>query len=165
MKLVVGLGNPEKKYENTRHNVGFILIDALVREKGLSWGVSAKINHAVVAKNNDTIYLKPQDYMNESGIAVAKALNFYNLNTEDVIVVNDDLDLAFGVIKKQFDASSAGHNGVESVIEHLGTQKFWRVRIGIGRPEAKMAVINYVLSSFSDAELVAIQKIDLASYL
>ena len=141
MKLIVGLGNPGRKYKKTRHNIGFRVIDALKNE------ISAK----------DVILLKPQTFMNNSGKSVKSLSTKYKLQSTDIIVVHDDIDLSFGTIRISKNRSSAGHKGVQSIIDELGTQAFTRVRIGI-RPKEKLARQNenllagFVLQKFSKQE-------------
>jgi len=165
MKLVVGLGNPEEKYKNNRHNVGFILVDKLAVKRGCEWSSSAK-NKCLLSVCGDLILIKPQTFMNESGTSVSKVRNFYKIEPFDISVVHDDLDLELGVVKKQFGAGSAGHHGVEDIIEKLGTKEFWRIRIGIGRPQSEYNdPTAYVLQDFSSGELAQIQKIDLEPFI
>ena len=136
MKLIVGLGNPGKKYNKTRHNVGFRVIDEI--KKSL--------------KNRDDIVLsKPDTFMNNSGIAVKKILKYSKINTRDLIVVHDDIDLPFGTIRTSKDSSSAGHKGVQSIIDELKSKDFTRVRIGI-RPEYEVDAIEFVLKNFNKDE-------------
>ncbi len=140
LKLVVGLGNPGKQYQNTRHNLGFLFVDFFQKH----------------FPNIPT--LKPQDFMNNSGQSVAKQVSFFKLNPDTLLVAHDDLDLALGEWKLQFNRGSAGHNGVKSIISHLNSQGFWRLRLGIGRPEdAHISPENYVLMKFSnkDSSIIA----------
>jgi len=135
MKLIVGLGNPGPEYANTRHNVGFLVVDELVR-RGLD---RAKART-----------LKPDTFMNLSGTAVAAALRQSNMTAKDVIVAYDDADLAFGDIRVRTEGGSAGHNGIKSLIEHLGTPEFTRVRVGIGRSEnPNVPLEDWVLGKWS----------------
>ena len=143
MKLVVGLGNPGAKYENTRHNIGFKILDDL----NLEFKYEQKFE-ALVSKKNEIIYLKPQTYMNLSGMSVSKALNFYKISVEDLYVIHDDIDLPFGVIRFKKNSSHGGQNGVKNIIELVGTNKFNRLKVGIGR-DKNIPVENYVLSKFS----------------
>ncbi len=138
MKLVVGLGNPGKEYEQTRHNVGFLVVDELKR-RGID--------------QTRVRTLKPDTFMNLSGNAVAQALRQTNMTTDDVIVVYDDADLTFSEIRVRADGSSGGHNGMQSVIDHLGTNKIVRVRVGIGRPEnINVPLDAWVLSKWTTDE-------------
>ena len=165
MKIVVGLGNPGDKYKTCRHNTGFILLDKIVELKGLSWEKSERFESEIIVDGN-TIFVKPQNYMNNSGDAVSKIVNFYKLNFEDVTVVHDDVDLTLGIVKKQIDRNSAGHKGVESIIEKLGSKNFWRVRVGVGKPENKeIPVDEWVLQNFTDEELSRIRDLNIEPLL
>ncbi len=165
MKLVVGLGNPGEKYKDTRHNVGFLVVDKLAHELGstqTSWSTMAKYK-VLVAKAGDVMLVKPQTFMNESGISVAGLVNYYRLKPEDVWVIHDDLDLPLGKIRIRTGGASAGHHGVDSIIRELKTDVFTRFRLGIGHgKEAKekssdqnlrrRVVIDFVLSRFTRHE-------------
>ncbi|MGA0116651.1 MAG: aminoacyl-tRNA hydrolase [Burkholderiales bacterium] len=151
MKLVAGLGNPGKKYEATRHNAGFWWIDGLARAAGAACRHEARF-HGEVARIStaagDVWLLKPATYMNESGRAVGALADFYKIAPRDILIVHDELDLPPGGIKLKFGGSGSG-NGVRSVISRLGTQEFWRLRIGIGHPRelaaSEQEVVDYVL--------------------
>ena len=161
MKIIVGLGNPGEKYKNIRHNVGFMILDEIVNKKGLFWEFSPKFESEIVI-DGDIMFVKPQTYMNNSGNAVSKIVNFYKLNLEDLTVVHDDVDLPLGSFKKQIDKNSAGHRGVEDIIEKLGSKNFWRLRVGIGKPEDKnIPVDEWVLQDFSEDEVKKIIGLDL----
>lgn len=159
MKLIVGLGNPGKKYQHTRHNMGFMAADFL-REKldAPKFKLNKKCN-AEVAKNNEMIFAKPQTFMNNSGEAAAKLLSFYKLSPADITVIHDDLDLEFGKIKTGAGHGAAGHNGVKSIIDALGTKNFNRIRLGISRPPANIPPEDYVLQNFSAEELKQLPEI------
>ena len=148
MHLIVGLGNPGKKYENTRHNVGFRVLDLLVGES--EWLEKKGLNQ--FKKLDDIVLSKPQTFMNLSGKAVADILKYYP--EAILIVVHDELDFPLGTIKIMKNASSAGHNGVQSIIDELGTQDFIRVRIGINNPEVRGQIPGdaYVLQKFTPQE-------------
>lgn len=155
MKLIVGLGNPGKEYENTRHNTGFLCLDKVA--DGLNVKISRRAFNALIAKitykGEQIILMKPQTYMNLSGEAVGKAVRYYHLDPEkDVLVVYDDLDLPVGNIRLRESGSAGGHNGIKSIIAHLGTQKFCRIRVGIGS-DKKDDARDYVLSGFWGEEL------------
>ena len=152
MKLVVGLGNPGEKYPLTRHNAGFMVIDEIVRHYVAGPHFNKKFEAIVYNLDQDNILIKPQTFMNLSGKAVNRLVNFYKIKPQDLLVVHDDIDLDFGEIKDQFGRGSAGHNGVESVIKALGSDQFERVRVGIGRPTAGVGVEDYVLQKFSEDE-------------
>ncbi len=161
MKLIVGLGNPEKKYEKSRHNVGYIILNKYAKSLGLEWESNAKFE-SDIATQKELILCKPLTHMNKSGSAVSKILGFYKMKPEDLIIIHDDVDLPFGVVKRKKGSGSAGHRGVESVIESIGTQDFWRIRIGIGRPENKNILVeDWVLQDFSEDELRKILMLDI----
>lgn len=154
MKLVVGLGNKGREYENTRHNMGFLLVDRYLQYKNITDKFKEKFNAMYIEttiNNEKVIFIKPMTYMNNSGIAVRAFVDFYKLNSEDVLVISDDLDLDLGKFRLRRNGSSGGHNGLKSIISHLGTDNFKRLRIGISND--KDDVINYVLSKFSKKEL------------
>lgn len=154
MKLIVGLGNVGKEYENTRHNMGFMLVDRYLEYKNIPLKFKKKFNAMYVEttiNNEKVIFIKPTTYMNNSGIAVRAFLDFYKLDVQDVLVISDDLDLDLGKFRLRRNGSSGGHNGLKSIISHLGTDGFKRLRIGISND--KDDVINYVLSKFSKKEL------------
>ena len=154
MKLIVGLGNKGREYENTRHNMGFMLVDRYLQYKNITDKFKEKFNAMYIEttiNNEKVIFIKPMTYMNNSGIAVRAFLDFYKLNSEDVLVISDDLDLDLGKFRLRRNGSSGGHNGLKSIIFHLGTDNFKRLRIGISND--KDDVINYVLSKFSKKEL------------
>ena len=154
MKLVVGLGNKGREYENTRHNMGFMLVDRYLQYKNITDKFKEKFNAMYIEttiNNEKVIFIKPMTYMNNSGIAVRAFLDFYKLNSEDILVISDDLDLDLGKFRLRRNGSSGGHNGLKSIISHLGTDNFKRLRIGISND--KDDVINYVLSKFSKKEL------------
>lgn len=165
MKIIVGLGNPGKEYENTRHNAGFMFLDQLAQRKELiADDVSAKFTmvkkfEAEIADINREgeriILVKPQTFMNLSGKAVAALVNYYKANLEDLIVINDDLDLPVGHIRIRKGGSSAGQKGLQNIIDSLGSDKFTRFRIGIsanGEIMDRIDTVNFVLSKFSDRE-------------
>lgn len=147
MKLVVGLGNPGKQYEKTRHNIGFLVLDLLVDD----FTLNKKFN-AFVQKIDDVVYLKPLTYMNESGHAVAAVMQFYKIKNKDLIVIHDDKDIDFGVLRIRNNCSSAGHNGIKSIIENIGTQDFIRFRMGINRRDEKKDTVDLVMGKFSTSE-------------
>ena len=173
MKLIVGLGNVGKEYQDTRHNIGFMVVDKLSKELG-SVGQDVwkedKDREALVCKIGDVLLAKPTTLMNRSGNAVRKLVAFYKLTADDVWVIHDDIDLPLGKIKIREQGASAGHNGLESIIEELKTDKFTRFRLGIGRGKEDKdkstdqnlkhrAVIEFVLSRFTDHEAGAMRKL------
>jgi len=159
MKLIAGLGNPGKLYNQTRHNVGFLALDALAKKLGLKWETSKKLK-AISAKNADIILLKPQTFMNNSGLAVAAALAYYKLGPENLTVIHDDLDIPLGKYKISTDSRSAGHKGVESIIDRLKTKNFKRIRIGVKTSELeKIPADKFVLQKFASREKKTIQEL------
>lgn len=160
MKMIVGLGNPGEKYLNTRHNAGFIILDEFVLSKGLSWKSAPKLKSSVCLTDN-FILVKPQTYMNESGRAASLVKEYYKVALDGVCVVHDDVDISFGQTKLQKGAGHAGHKGVMSIIEALGTKDFMRFRVGIGKPDEScgIPVDDYVLKDFSAEELTFIKKL------
>ncbi len=139
MKLIVGLGNPGEQYQKVRHNLGFMVVDELVKKIGAgNWSNDAKLKSEVV-KTLDLIIAKPQTYMNNSGLAVQILTTYYKLSTTDLIVIHDDLDLPLGKIKVRMGGAAAGHHGVESIIKALDNDKFVRVRLGIGNLKTQSA--------------------------
>jgi len=154
IKLVVGLGNPGKEYERTRHNVGFMVLEELVRKLKVKEYSEESLSHVYRAHvgGREVLFAKPQTYMNNSGLAVLNLLEENDLQPQEMLVIYDDLDLPFGTTRLRLEGSSGGHRGVESIIETLGTEKFPRLKIGIGRPKRKEEVVRYVLSPFSKEE-------------
>lgn len=134
MKLIVGLGNPGEQYENTRHNVGFYLLDKYTQEKGLNFKFEKKFN-AEIAKDGDNYFMKPQTFMNKSGDSVSKFINYYELDLNDLTVIHDDVDVEVGDIKRHKARGSAGHKGVQDIINKLGSNGFNRLRVGVGKPD------------------------------
>ncbi len=153
--LIVGLGNPGREYQDTRHNIGFMLLDRLAVK--LDARFSRLQSQALVApctyEGRKLILAKPQTFMNLSGRAVKGLVRFYKLPLEALLVAYDDLDLPPGTLRLRPDGRSAGHRGMESIIEHLGTDSFPRLRLGIGRPPGRMEAREYVLQNFTDEEM------------
>ncbi len=162
-KIIVGLGNPGPKYKKTRHNIGFIVIEHLAETYQLKFHLGKKSFKSETASgtidHSKVLLVKPLTYMNKSGEAVAAILNFYKNKPEDILVIHDDLDLPLGRIRIVKGGGAGGHNGIRSIITHLGTQNFPRLRIGIGRPHNETPVENYVLSPFSKEEWSLLEKI------
>ncbi|MFH1661693.1 MAG: aminoacyl-tRNA hydrolase [Candidatus Falkowbacteria bacterium] len=170
MKIIVGLGNPGKKYENTRHNVGFMAVDAMANEK---WKFNKKFN-AEISNSENAILIKPQTFMNNSGRSVQAIMSFYKLlpkklgvmkiknsDLSDVLtVIHDDLDIELGKYKISSDSRSAGHNGVQSIINHLKTKKIKRIRIGIKTESTQnIPTEKFVLQKFNKEEMEIINKL------
>ncbi|CCQ98195.1 peptidyl-tRNA hydrolase [[Clostridium] ultunense Esp] len=154
MKWIVGLGNPGEEYEKTRHNIGFQVVDLLAKEWSIPMRASkwqALIGEA--KKEGERILLtKPLTYMNRSGDAVRKIMDWYKLSCDDLLVIYDDLDLPVGNLRLREKGSAGGHNGMKSIIQQLGTEQFKRIRVGIGHPPAGASVPEYVLSPFEKEE-------------
>jgi peptidyl-tRNA hydrolase, PTH1 family len=164
MKLIVGLGNPGPEYSATRHNAGFLAVDIIAEKTGaifkLNKKFSAEIAEAKTGRKK-IILAKPQTYMNESGKSVGAIAAFYKIKSTDVIVIHDDKDIALGIYKIQQNRSSAGHNGVQSIIDHMGTQDFLRLRLGI-KPERQISdTADFVLGRLSKSEKNILVKITL----
>lgn len=158
--MIIGLGNPGKKYEKTRHNIGFQVIDELA-ERLDAPAMQSKFNgmYTVVHRPEGKVLLvKPLTYMNLSGECVRPLLDYYDVDVADVIVLYDDLDFPPGELKLRQKGSAGGHNGMKSLIQHLGTDQFKRIRLGIGRPTNGMKVVDYVLANFSKDESAVIQE-------
>jgi peptidyl-tRNA hydrolase, PTH1 family len=161
VKLIVGLGNPGAPYQLSRHNAGFLTIDHLAGQYDVSLkkqGFDAFIGKGKIG-DEAVLLAKPQTYMNLSGIALEKLFSYFKTDIEDLIVIHDDLDLAFQTIRLKSDGGDGGHKGLISIASHLGSSDFLRVRIGIGKPSRKTMVERYVLSPFSDEELKALPRI------
>ncbi len=163
VKSLVGLGNPGKEYEDSRHNVGFMFIDFLLKKANHSKGkyeegCLSRI-YKVYLFERELLLVKPYTFMNNSGYAVLNLIKHYDLKPEEVMVIYDDLDLPLGSIRIRKGGSSGGHKGVESIINLLKTQSFPRLRIGISRPKRKEEVIDYVLSPFSKEEAFKIREV------
>lgn len=153
MKMIVGLGNPGMKYERTRHNVGFMVVDELSYRYQLPWK-KVKQNGMVATGmigSEKVLLVKPLTFMNESGLCVGPLMDYYDIAVEDLIVIYDDLDLPVGKIRLRTKGSAGGHNGMKSIIQHLKTEEFNRIRVGVDRPR-NGEVIHHVLGEFSKAE-------------
>jgi len=164
--LIVGLGNPGPEYETTRHNIGFLFVDHLKDKKE---GFVRSLHKNKICESFELvdpilpgcIVAKPLTFMNRSGIAVAEMVRQFNIFPQNIIVVHDDLDILLGRMKLKFGGSDAGHNGIKSIINSLGTRDFFRIRIGIGRPgpDEKMTITEWVLSPFKKIELRIIERV------
>ncbi|MFZ5775808.1 MAG: aminoacyl-tRNA hydrolase [Thermodesulfobacteriota bacterium] len=152
--MVVGLGNPGREYEATRHNIGFMAVDYLASRHGLVFKESKWQAELVKARvwGEDLLLVKPQTYMNRSGLAARAIAGFYRLENSHIIVIHDELDLPLGRVKVMTNRGAGGHNGIRSLIEHLGGKDFVRLRVGIGRPPAGWETANFVLSRFAAEE-------------
>ena len=160
MILLVGLGNPTPNSNDNRHNVGFKIIDAINQKFGLSKQkpkFKGLLTTGTIA--NQKVYaIKPLTFMNNSGICIRELIEYFKINIDDVIVFHDDLDVDFGKIKAKFGGSSAGHNGIESIDKFIG-KEYSRVRVGIGKPDKKVSVSDYVLNDFNDEEKTQLDQI------
>ncbi len=155
MKLIAGLGNPGSRYQFSRHNIGFLVLDRLADQHRITiaqQGFGAFFGKGIIS-GQPVLLVKPQGYMNLSGSAVKKFFDYFKIAGEDVIVVHDDLDLPFGTIRMKAGGGHGGHKGLVSIIDHLDVADFNRVRLGIGKPDRKEMVESYVLSPFSSDEM------------
>ena len=160
MILLVGLGNPTPDSNDNRHNVGFKIIDSINRKFGLT-KQKPKFKGLLTTGNiaNKKVYaIKPLTFMNNSGICIRELIEYFKIDAEDVIVFHDDLDVDFAKIKVKFGGSSAGHNGIESIDKFIG-KDYSRVRVGIGKPEKKIEVSDFVLTNFTEEEKVDLEKV------
>ena len=160
VKIIAGLGNPGREYAQTKHNAGFMLVDALAEQLGATdW---RERSEALVAEARigaeKVLLVKPQTYMNESGRAVGPLMQFYKLPPEDLIVCHDDMDIPCGTIRIRKKGSAGGHNGIKSILAHVGDEHFTRVRVGIGRPAPGWTVVNHVLAPFAAEDAPKIQE-------
>jgi peptidyl-tRNA hydrolase, PTH1 family len=155
-ELIVGLGNPEAKYDRTRHNIGFEAVDLLARIWQFSWQENRRfqgqIAEGIAPGGRKMRLLKPLTYMNRSGQAVRAVIDWYKLDPESVLVIYDDMDLPVGRLRLRLLGSAGGHNGMKSIISHLGSQNFPRLRIGIGKTDGKSETVSFVLGKFSPDE-------------
>lgn len=172
MKIIAGLGNPGEKYQKSRHNAGWIFIDSLIKEP--NWRENKKFQ-ALIHEEGEFLFVKPLTYMNESGYSLRKIMDYYNLLpknlglfnkkdcdlTESLLVIQDELDLDFGKIKISVNSGSAGHRGIESIISHLKTNNFKRLRLGVKNDllKTKIPADKFVLQSFSHDELETLKKL------
>ncbi len=154
MKLIIGLGNPGREYEKTRHNAGFMVIDEIAKQLHVNISQNKAKGLYVKTKvgNEDIILLKPQTYMNLSGESVRGIMDFFKIKVDDILVIYDDLDLEIGSVRLRSKGSAGGQNGMKNIIQHVGTQEFKRIRVGIGK-DARIKVVDYVLSKFRKDEI------------
>ena len=154
MKLIVGLGNPGKEYENTRHNIGFSLLDVIANDKRLNFN-NEKFNAKYIEVNVEgerVILIKPLSYMNLSGIVVRKYMDYFKINKDDLLVIQDDLDMVLGKIKFVYNSSAGGHNGIKNIEDQISTREYLRLKIGISN-DKNVDTKDYVLSRFSKNDL------------
>lgn len=167
LRLLVGLGNPGTKYQGTRHNVGFMVLERLAQQKNISFRQSKKLKGQtaeLVAGNTMQRMLKPNTFMNESGSSIKAAMEWFNIQNNQILVIVDDIDLPLGRLRIRSKGSSGGHNGLKNIIQHLGSDEFCRLRVGIGAPSAlpeerKDQTISHVLGKFTPAEVPHIEKV------
>lgn len=171
MKIIVGLGNPGKKYDKTRHNAGFMVLDEIIKKQvariknkelnnNLEFKFNKKFNAEMCEYSKEIFFVKPQTYMNNSGVSVNLLASYFKLLNSDLIIIHDDMDLELGRIKIQFGGGSGGHHGIESIVSHIGSPDFIRVRLGVGRSKSagvNDANIDFLLSRFRDDEVKLLQ--------
>lgn len=159
-KLIVGLGNPGKQYEKTRHNAGFIALDVLLDKFGFTSKTEdfKGILYTSMINNKKVFLLKPQTFMNLSGESLIQVINFYKIDLNDVIVIYDDKDLDIGVTRFRFKGSAGGHNGVKHIFQQLGTQEIQRLKVGIGNPSDGFKILDWVLNKMSSDEINLIKR-------
>ncbi len=163
MKIIAGLGNPGKQYEKNRHNLGFMVVDQLANELKAKWQDLPRFN-AYLAKTNfneEKVFLvKPKTFMNKSGEAISKVANYYKIYPNDVWIIYDDVDLELADVRVRKEGSAGGHKGMQSIIEHLGTEKISRIKVGIGENrKVGMTAEDYVLKNFPKKEKITIDKV------
>jgi PTH1 family peptidyl-tRNA hydrolase len=158
--LIIGLGNPDSEYTDTRHNAGFMALDAIAGKLGLTFQDNSKFEGQIAStqfEGQKIFLLKPNTFMNLSGRSVSKIKNYYKIELSDIVVIHDEIDIDCGKIKHKIGGGSAGHNGIKSIDSNIG-KDYHRIRIGIGRPEHKDEVSDYVLKNFAKSERVIIEE-------
>ena len=159
--LIVGLGNPGKDYERTRHNAGFMAIDVFAKSKSLSWKHEPTLRSTIAEGNidgNKVVLMKPTTYMNASGEAVRLVMDRFHVKANSTIVLSDDVALALGSLRVRSEGGAGGDNGLKSIIAHIGSQTFWRVKIGVNPPPPEVTLETYVLNRFMKEEHALIDK-------
>ena len=156
MRLIAGLGNPDVKYMNTRHNMGFMILDEIIKSKNLKLSEKFK---SYFAKDGDILYAMPATYMNLSGLAVAEIMKFFKLDIKDILIVYDDISLPLGTLRFRSNGSDGGHNGIKSIIKEIGSSDFNRLKSGIGPQPLNMPSEKFVLADFRDDEKDKLNKI------
>ena len=160
MKMVIGLGNPGKQYEQTRHNIGFMVVDALAQSYQLTFKLDKTMQAEIAQANingDKVLFVKPFTFMNESGRSVQALKAYYRVPEENILVIYDDLDLTLGKVRLRAQGSAGGHNGIKSLMNVAKMQRFPRVKVGIGRPKDRQSVVNHVLGRFSKQEQQTLQ--------
>lgn len=158
MKLIIGLGNPGKQYENTRHNAGYMCIDALAKEYGVEFDLDLKFKGMIALVNDmgkKAILLKPVTFMNLSGQSVQLVMSYFKIDIEDIIVLSDDLDSPLGRVRIRANGMAGGHNGHRNIIDMIGSSNYKRIKVGIDRSSV-IPVVDYVLQKFSEGDLAII---------
>ncbi len=160
MYLIAGLGNPENEYAHTRHNMGFDTINNIAKNNNISISKTKfkALYETGIIQGKKVILLKPQTYMNSSGISIKEVVDFYNIKPEEIIIIYDDIDIEKGKIKLRKKGGPGSHNGMKSVIQELQSTDFIRIRVGIGQPEFKKDMINYVIGNVPDEEQKVLQE-------
>ena len=160
MYLIIGLGNPEEEYNNTRHNMGFNTINKIAKQYNVSINKNKfqGLYEIAIIEGQKVILIKPQTYMNLSGNCVKEFVDFYKIEKEEILIIYDDMDIEPGKIKIRKKGSSGGHNGMKSIIQMLGTEEFPRIRIGIGRPKHNGDEINYVIGAIPEDEMPKLEE-------
>lgn len=155
MYLIVGLGNPEEEYSKTRHNMGFNVVNKIAKEYNIELNKNKfqGLYESGIIEGEKVILIKPQTYMNLSGNCVKEVSDFYKIESENILVIYDDMDIEAGKIKLRKKGSAGGHNGMKSIIQMLGTEEFPRIRVGIGRPKHNGDEINYVVGAIPEDEI------------
>ena len=167
MKLIVGLGNYGKEYQNTRHNIGFMALDFYAKQNNLNFDKRKfkGLYSETIINGEKVLLLKPQTYMNLSGECVRDFISYFHINTDDILVIYDDMDLDVGVLRLREKGSAGGHNGIKNIIQHIKSNEFKRVRVGISKDENRNT-IDYVLGKFRDEEKKNIdEKIEIISHI
>jgi PTH1 family peptidyl-tRNA hydrolase len=159
VKLIVGLGNPGREYQDTRHNVGFMVVDEVAKRQELSWRSEGQIAFAKRFGSPEFLLAKPKTFMNLSGFAVAEFVNYRHIDRGDLLIVVDDVDLPLGRMRARARGSAGTHNGLKSVVAQLGTTEFARLRVGVGRGDRQRDLADYVLAKFEAAEQAALNDI------
>ena len=161
--LIVGLGNPGAEYARTRHNAGFMVVDELARRANVSWNLEKKFSARVAKRDRGErriLFAQPQTFMNASGETVGALLNFYRVPSSHLLVIVDDADLPFGEIRLRPKGSAGGHHGLESIEQHIGSQNYARLKVGIGRmADGRREITNYVLGKFGSEEKKLLEKV------
>ena len=160
MKVIVGLGNPGPQYAETRHNIGFLLVDLLAEVNKLQFRAKFQGLWSEGNIEGERVFLlKPQTFMNLSGRSVRELINFYKISGDDLLIVHDDMDLSLGKIRLRDQGSAGGHNGIKSILAELGTERFGRLKLGVGRPPREYDPARYVLSPFAEDEIKPLDEV------